>query len=250
MPTTTVNGHQHYYEDSGSGPVLVMLHGAGSSSVSLSAHFENLAKDFRIIAPDMRAMGKSEHVSEVPPSAWVDDLGTLLDQLSIDTALVYGASLGSRVALRFAIDNPARVRALVLDGPIIAQDESGNTATAQVFDVSSYSDERKAGMQRQHGDDWETVARNYLNIRNNPELQEYFNLRESFPSVECPVLILRGDRDDANHKLAYTYELLKGLKDARLAILPGIGFSVATGRPEAFRGLLRDFVTGLSAAPV
>ena len=249
MPTATVNGYQHYYEDMGAGPALVMLHGAGSSSVSLSGHFEDLAKDFRIIAPDMRAMGRSEHVVEVPPSAWVDDLGALLDQLSIDAALVYGASLGSRVALRFAIDNRARVQALVLDGPIIAQDASGNTATAQVFDVSSYSDARKADMQRLHGDDWENVARNYLNIRNNPELQEYFNLRESFPSVECPVLILRGDRDDANHKLVYTYELLKGLKNARLAILPGIGFSLAAGRPEAFRGLLRDFVTELSAAP-
>ena len=248
MPTITLNGYQHHYEDRGYGQPLVMIHGAGSSSVSLSGHFDDLSKDFRVVAPDMRAMGGSEHVAEVPPPAWPEDLGALLDELALDKAIVYGVSLGSRVALRFTIDNPQRVRALVLDGPIIAQDQSGNTATAQVFDVASYSDARKADMHRLHGDDWETVARNYLNIRNNPALQEYYNLRKSFSSVKCPVLILRGDRDDDNHKLAYTYELRKGLDDARLAILPGIGFSVAAGRPEVFRMLLREFVAELNGA--
>ncbi len=248
MPTTTINGHQHYYEDRGSGQPLVMMHGAGSSSVSLAGHFDDLSSDFRVIAPDMRAMGGSEHVAEVSPAAWTEDLGALLEQLAIESAIVYGVSLGSRVALRFTIDNPQRVRALVLDGPIIAQDQSGNAATAQVFDVASYSDARRADMHRLHGDDWETVARNYLNIRNNPALQEYYNLRDSFPSVKCPVLILRGDRDDDNHKLAYTYELRKGLEDARLAILPGMGFSVASGRPDVFRMLLREFVAELDKA--
>ena len=120
--------------------------------------------------------------------------------------------------------------------------------TAQVFDVDSYSEERKADMRRLHGDEWETVARNYLAIRNRPELQEFYNLRASFPSVRCPVLITRGDRDDANHKLAYTYELKQGLENARLAITPGVGFSMAAGRPEAFRALLREFAAEVDAA--
>ena len=245
MPTKLVNGHKHFFQDEGEGPVLVMLHGAGSSSISLQHHFSDLSANFRIIAPDFRAMGKSDHLSEIPPSSWVDDLAELLKQLSIEKAFIYGVSLGSRVALKFAIDFPEMVSGLVLDAPIIAQDASGNSATAQVFNVDSYSEERKSEMMRLHGEDWENVARNYLNIRNNPDLQEYYNLRESFPSVECPVLITRGDRDDNNHKLIYTYELLKGFKDARLAILPGIGFSAAAGRPEEFRGILLGFLNEL-----
>ena len=241
MPTATLNGFAHYYEDAGGGPLLVMLHGAGSSSVSLQSHIDDLAKDFRVVAPDLRAMGRSEHVAELPPPAWVDDLSALLDYLEAPPPLLYGVSLGSRVALRFAIDHPERVRGLILDGPIIAQDQAGNTATAQVFNVESYSEERKADMRRLHGDEWETVARNYLSIRNRPELQEFYNLRAAFPSVRCPVLITRGDRDDANHKLAYTYELKQGMADARLAIAPGIGFSMAAGRPEGFRALFREF---------
>ena len=166
MPTKLVNGHKHFFQDEGEGPVLVMLHGAGSSSISLQHHFSDLSAKFRIIAPDFRAMGKSDHLSEIPPSSWVDDLAELLKQLSIEKAFIY-------------------------------------------------------------------------------DLQEYYNLRESFPSVECPVLITRGDRDDNNHKLIYTYELLKGFKDARLAILPDIGFSAAAGKPEEFRGILLGFLNEL-----
>ena len=248
MPKLTLNGFAHYYEDAGDGPLLVMIHGAGSSSVSLQAHVAELAKDFRVVAPDLRGMGRSEHVAELPPSAWVDDLAALLAHLDAPPALLYGVSLGSRVALRFTIDHPERVRGLILDGPIIAQDSAGHSATAQVFNVDSYSDERKADMRRLHGDEWETVARNYLAIRNRPELQEFYNLRAAFPSVGCPVLITRGDRDDANHKLAYTYELRQGLPDARLAIAPGVGFSMAAGRPDAFRALLREFAAEVEAA--
>ena len=241
MPSTTINGHTHYYEDLGSGTPLVMMHGAGSSSVSLAHNFDDLAKDFRVIAPDMRGMGRSEHVAKLPPSAWTDDLLVLLDDLRIDKTIMSGVSLGSRVALRFTIDHPERVLALALDGPIIAQDQAGNTATAQVFDVASYSEERKADMRRLHGDDWEAAANNYLNIRNQPELQAHYDLRATFATVKVPVLITRGDKDDNNHKLVYTYELHKGFEHSRLAIVPGIGFGVSLNRPEMFRSLLRDF---------
>lgn len=242
LPSANINGLNHYYEDLGNGAPLVMFHGAGSSSVSLSQHFDDLAGDHRLVVPDMRAMGRSDHVDSIPPSAWVDDLVGLLDHLGIESTVLYGVSLGSRVAMRFAIDYPERVRALIVDGPIIAQDQAGHAATAQVFNVDSYSAERRTDMQRLHGDGWEQVARNYLNIRNEPALQEYFNLRNTFAQIECPVLILRGDKDDGNHKLIYTYELLQGLQDARLAIVPGIGFNVGSGRPELFRQLLRDFL--------
>ena len=104
MPTTTINGLKHYYEDQGSGDVLVMLHGAQGSAHQFEEHFPELSKHLRVIAPDMRSMGRSEHVKELPPSAWEDDLKALLDKLGISQANVYGSSLGSRVAMRFAID--------------------------------------------------------------------------------------------------------------------------------------------------
>ena len=249
MPSTKINGFDHYYEDVGSGPVLVMLHGAGASSQALAHHFDDLSKDFRVIAPDMRAMGKSEHVPTIPPGAWVDDLAALFDELSIDKAFVHGVSLGSRVALRFTIEHQDRVRGLILDAPIIAQDAEGNASVGNTFNLASYSEERKARLRDMHGDDWAVVSENYLKIRNTPELQEYYNLRASFPTVKVPVLIMRGDIDDSNHKLAYTYELHKVLEDSRLAIVPRIGFGVSLNRPEIFRMLVREFAEELAAAP-
>ena len=249
MPTTKINGFDHYYEDVGSGPVLIMMHGAGASSRTQAHNFDDLSKDFRVIAPDMRAMGKSEHVTEIPPSAWVDDLVGLVEHLGIDKAFVHGVSLGSRVALKYTTGNQEHVQGLILDGPIIAQTAEGNASVGAVFDLAAYSEERKSRLRDQHGDDWAIVSENYLNIRNKAELQDYYSQRETFPSVKVPVLIMRGDIDDVNHKLEYTYELHKGLENSRLAIVPGIGFGVSLNRPEIFRQLVRDFAKEVAAVP-
>jgi len=248
MPSTKINGFDHYYEDVGSGPVLIMMHGAGASSRVFAHLFDDLSNNFRLIVPDMRGMGKSEHVAEIPPSAWTDDLAALVEVLGTDKVFVHGVSLGSRVALKYTTLHQDHVRGLILDGPIIAQTAEGNASVGAVFDLAAYSEERKARLRDQHGDDWTTVSENYLNMRNKVELQEYYNQRDSFPSVKVPVLIMRGDHDDSNHQLAYTYELHKGLDDSRLAIVPGIGFGVSLNRPQIFGQLVRDFSSELSAA--
>src|SRR5262249_54390580 len=88
MPSTTINGLKHYYEDHGSGEVLVMLHGANGSSKGVATHFPGLSQHFRVIAPDMRSMGQSEHVASMPKDGWVQDLLALLDQLGVAQAYV------------------------------------------------------------------------------------------------------------------------------------------------------------------
>jgi pimeloyl-ACP methyl ester carboxylesterase len=118
MPTTTINGHSRYYEDQGTGEVLVMLHGANGASSLLAYHWPELSQHFRVIAPDMRSMGKSEHVTSLDsPSAWVEDLEALLDHLGIEKAHIFGVSLGSRVGMRFCIEHPERVLSLTVTAP-------------------------------------------------------------------------------------------------------------------------------------
>ena len=129
MPTTTISGLNHYYDDVGSGEeVLVMVHGATGSAHAFEPQYPGLSTRFRVIAPDLRSMGRSEHVTEMPPTAWVDDLGELLDQLGADSVHVLGNSLGSRIAMRFAINNPQRVRSVTVVNPIIAITPRGHGA--------------------------------------------------------------------------------------------------------------------------
>lgn len=258
MPTTTINGFKHHYEDTGgSGDVLVMLHGANSSSRTLEEHFAELGQHFRVIAPDMRSMGQSEHVASLPKNAWVEDLVALLDHLGVQKAHVYGNSLGSRVGMRFAIDHPDRIRSLILSAPHTYLTEELNSGLNQAEgNGDNLPPAQQAEYARLHGEDWKNAYRNYYNIRNQPELQEYFNISvtnpmmqvigkfsESVSSIKCPILVLQGDsfargRGTFNHSIELKLELPDQVS---LAIIPTWG--EARMAPQTFRHVILQFAS-------
>ena len=242
MPETTINAFKHYYEDAGSGPALIMMHGANSSGRSLAGAYQELAKAFRVLVPDMRGLGRSEHVPEIPPGAWNEDILGLLDHLGVSTAYVYGVSLGARVALRFAIDHPDRVAALILDAPVIAMESGGSEAVQRLFDVNSLPAERKAQLRDTHGDDWEQVNTIYLKTRNNPQFQAFYDLRERSSSVSVPTLILRGDIDDAVHRIAHAVELHERIQGSWLSVVPDTRFGLGIFAPARCVELIHQFV--------
>lgn len=233
MPDTALNGHIHHWEDAGSGPALVMLHGAARSGRMLISHLEPLSRQYRVIIPDLRGMGRSAHVSSIPPSAWIDDLAALLRHLSIPSAHLYGVSLGARVALRTAIDHPTLVRSLILDAPIVANEAEGNAAlNANIGGFDNMPADQRADREASHGGDWREVMRNYMNIRSDPGLQEHLNLRELAKRVETPALIMRGDVLEPVHPLAHAAELRNSLRNSRLWIRPNTAHTVINAAPE------------------
>ena len=248
MPSTEINGSLHSWEDAGSGDVLVLVHGAASAGSALSSYSADLSRDFRVIVPDLRGMGRSAHVESIPASAWTDDLLALLDHLSIDRAHLYGVSLGARVVLRVAIDHPERVRSLILDAPIVANDPAGNAQLNRSYNPQNLPDERKAAARQLHGDDWAAVMQNYFNIRNQPEVQEHLNLRDRCGEVTVPTLIMRGDLPEPVHPIAHATELHERMPDTRLAILPNTGTVVYNNASEAMRSMVREFLADVTVA--
>jgi pimeloyl-ACP methyl ester carboxylesterase len=247
MPTATINGFQHFYEDQGTGETLVLLHGATGSAHQFEEHIPSLSQHYRVIAPDMRSMGRSSHVKELTPvSAWVEDVGGLLDHLGVQQAHIMGSSLGSRVSMRFALEHPERVASLTVDAPIVAistgANKNLNQRTGNPDDAPAA---QKETYKRQHGDDWREVVLNYFSIRNNPALQEYFNLRDLIPQIQAPMLVLHGDAEDVTHPLADAYELKERVPNARLAIVPGLAYSVNRFGHERFPELVLEFLGSL-----
>ncbi|MDP3659240.1 alpha/beta fold hydrolase [Phenylobacterium sp.] len=240
MPEAVINGLQHYWEDHGEGEPLIMFHGASQSNVSLAHHALALSKTHRVIVPDMRAMGRSAHVSEMPPSAWTDDAKALLDHLGLQRVHVFGISLGARVALRLAIDHPALVKTLTLELPIIAMEGATNTAlnvNLGSFDNLSEADQKMR--ENQHGTDWRNVLANYMSIRNKPELQEHYSLRETSKGVRVPTLILRGDEREVVHPLGHCFELHQNIPGSWLWIRPNTNGSSLNAAPEEGYALMR-----------
>ncbi len=117
MPRVKANGIELYYEEEGKGPVLVMIPGTGSSGAKWRAGPSSAlaAGGFKVITFDHRGTGRSDK-PDVPYSTrmFAADVAGLMDTLSIERAHVFGHSMGGRVAQWVALDNPGRVRSLVL----------------------------------------------------------------------------------------------------------------------------------------
>lgn len=121
--TVTVGGFDLRYHEAGSGPALIMLHGAGPGASAWSNFEHNLpvyAEKFRTIMIDQPGFGGTKYPAEYPSHYIVYTaklVAELMDQLDIDTAHLLGNSLGGAVAVRFAMDFPDRADRLVLMGP-------------------------------------------------------------------------------------------------------------------------------------
>lgn len=117
-----VGGCPVQFVELGGGHPVLMLHGGGpgASGVSnYSRNFTALARHFRVIIPDMPGYGDSGKVvnREDPFGGLAAYMTGLLDILNLPAVHVVGNSLGGAVALRMALDTPARVSSLVLMGP-------------------------------------------------------------------------------------------------------------------------------------
>lgn len=240
MPDAVINGLKHYWEEAGSGEPLIMIHGAAGSSKTFGPQIAELSQSYRVIAVDLRGMGQSARVSSMEGSAWVDDLAALIEHLGLKNVNIFGASLGARIALRYAINQPDNVRALILDNPIVANESSGNAAlNARMGDTDSLPQEQKDRYHSLHGDDWPDVVKSFFTIRNDPAVQEHLNLRELVKGLATPTLLTRGDnRLDTVHPLPHVIELFYAMPNARIWIKPAGGcFATDEGYD-----MVRDFI--------
>ncbi|MBF6480260.1 alpha/beta fold hydrolase, partial [Nocardia cyriacigeorgica] len=120
--TARVGDRDIYYTESGSGPVVVLLHGGGPGASGMSNYARNvasLAGRFRVIVADMPGYGRS--TKRIDQSDPFGDLaaavGGLLDVLDVPSAHLVGNSYGGAAALRLAMDRPEKVDRLILMGP-------------------------------------------------------------------------------------------------------------------------------------
>lgn len=104
-----------YYELHGDGAPLLMIRGLGSTCEGFKPQIEGLAPHFRVISFDNRCVGRTDQPQEPFTIAdMADDTAALLDALDVESAHVFGVSLGGMIAQEFALRHPRRVRRLVL----------------------------------------------------------------------------------------------------------------------------------------
>lgn len=116
------------------GVPLVLLHGLSDSNASMRVLMDRLPRGVRTIAITQRGHGESSKpAGPYTTDAFVADLAASLDQLGVGKAVIYGHSMGSVVAQRFAVAHPQRVAGLVLEGAFPGL--KGNPAVEAFYDA-------------------------------------------------------------------------------------------------------------------
>ena len=216
------------------------------------------SKEFRTIGIDNRGVGHSD----MPPGPYsipmmATDACAVLDAAGIETAHVYGVSMGGMIAQEFALQYPERVRSLVL-GCTSAGGPNAVRAEADVFEFltdpqQSREDALEAGIPFIYD---ASTPRSLIDediaVRNNwlPKPAAYFAQLEGIiaweaysrlPEIRKPTLVIHGLNDrlvpSANAKL-----IADRIEGSELKVLPDAGHIYATDQTELTLRTVLDFL--------
>lgn len=99
-------------------PPVVLLHGLGATNASLLPVLADLARDHRVLAPDLPGFGQSAAPRAVYSPAWFAAwVEAFQHVVGARRAVLLGNSLGGRIALEAALTHPRSVRGLALLAP-------------------------------------------------------------------------------------------------------------------------------------
>jgi 2-hydroxy-6-oxo-octa-2,4-dienoate hydrolase len=266
-------GHRTCVFDIGEGAPLTLLHGSGAG-VSAWSNWSRvmpvLARDFRVVAPDIAGFGDTELRSDTDYSIklWVAHFIAILDRLGIAKTSVIGNSFGGALGLAAALRHPERIDRLVLLGTPCGDFPMTDGLRAQLdFDGSRDSMLRALSyFPYDHSILTEDLITRRMEAAERPGAKEAFRKlmpppagserptvhgipTDRLATLPHPALILHG-RDDRVVPFERALEMHRALADSQLHSFGRCGHWVQIEREAAFFELVRSFLSGSNAEAV
>ena len=255
-----------HVETVGQGVPVVLLHGLGLSGAVWNRVRDGFGPGYQLILVDLRGAGQTRELqrAELSLERWADDLGALLRVLEVHRPVLVGHSLGASIALKYALERPDDVRALVLIGADANLSNLAPRMLASAERIESigiaawvenywsknppFSDEsldRDPGILEEYRD---------LLLQNDPvdyvrqcrAIATAENLADRLGDVTLPVLVLIGGSDDRTLP-EHGRQLAGDLADARVVELPLIGHTLPLEAPEPTAAAVRTFLEEVAA---
>jgi pimeloyl-ACP methyl ester carboxylesterase len=252
-------------------PILVFIHGFGSSLQTWDAWADTLSANFRVIRYDLPgfALTGPDPTNDYSETRGVQVLAALLDRLNVARATLIGNSIGGKLAWEFAARHPQRVEALALispDGfasPGFAYGKPAHVpallklmpyflpkALVRMSLVPAYGDPaalsyatltRYWDLMRAPGVRKAMIARLQQTVLENPE--------SFLRAIQAPTLLIWGEKD-AMIPFANAADYQRLIAVNSLAALPGLGHVPQEEAPAASLRPLQEFLRRNAASSV
>jgi len=248
-----VNGLQLYYEVSGRGEPIVVLHGAHMNIDTMGKIIPLLAQTHRVYALEFQGHGRTNDIDRpITMENLAEDVAGFMDAVKLEKADVFGYSLGGGVALRLAMAHPEKVDQLII-------------ASAS-YDEDGWQPEFKAMIPEMTPEMFASFEPEWRKLAPNPDgfaafIDKMIALEheplawgKQVEALKHPTLIIAGDADVVTLEHIVSMFKLRGggamgdmgvpLSSARLAVLPATSHTAVITQHALLHAFIEPFLQG------
>jgi len=253
----------HYQVDDYTDPwrnpeTVLLLHGNAASGLTWYGWVPHLARDFRVVRPDMRGHGDSTAMPR--DFAWtldtlIDDFARLMDALGIARFHVVGAKLGGTVARAFAARRPERVLTLTVIGapPPFRKDAAARIpAWTEEFEKHGLESWAHRGQSARLGSEFPRDGAEWWTryMARTPVSTQLgwiatiacADIRRDIPRITCPTLVITTKQSGLS-SVEETREWQQAIPGSTLLVLPGDSYHVAVSDARRCAEATHEFMT-------
>ncbi|WP_295189949.1 alpha/beta hydrolase [uncultured Brevundimonas sp.] len=266
MPFVTNGGVRLHWQERGQGTPILLIMGHRYSSAMWYPISEAFSDRYRLISFDNQGTGESGARKRTSVAEMVSDALAVLDAAGVDSAHVYGVSMGGGLALEFGIRYPNRVRSLIL-GCTMAKTPDIKRGPKWLLTLIYRLSPLLKGLasktaKKAYGDAApdDRIARDMAMLANDAfdmdgviaqghAISDYSVEADTVRSVTKPTLVLHGVQD---HVVPYEAgrRLSELLPNARLVTLEGVGHNYFVGAGERANAEVERFIAEVEGGPM
>ncbi len=245
----------------GEGPPLILLHGLFGAGDNLGGIRRRLEHAFELHSLDLRNHGRSPHTDSMGYPEMAADVLAYMDRAGLQHSSVLGHSMGGKVAMELALEQPQRVERLIVADIAPVDYEAhhdGIREALQRFDPAGVRSRREADSELAQWIETPGV-RQFLLTNLAPKEAGGFQWRMNVPGIlacyeqivgaqkargqfEGPTLFVRGGESDyiqESHR-----EVVEQLfPKAQLRVIPEAGHWLHAEKPDLFARVCERFLT-------
>jgi len=219
-----------HYREKGNQEPFILLHGNGQDNSYFTHQIDYFSSRYRVIALDTRGHGKSPRGTKpFTIEQFSHDLYDFMTSHQISKAVILGFSDGANIAMKFAMNYPDKVKALILNGGNL--NPNGVKRTTQIPIELGYKIARRFALKSPGA---KKNAEMLGLMVNEPNIE-----RTELSKITAPTLVICGRSDII--KESHTKEIAENIPNAALSIIKGNHF-IANKRYAAFNEAVDGFL--------